>query len=139
MRIPAKGENMVLIEWDENMSVGIPKIDSQHKQLVKMINDLNSAMREGKSKDVLGGVVAELMKYAQVHFQTEEEYFLKYSYKDREAHEREHFDFITRVFDFKKKFDANEVGLSIEIMHFLSNWLVNHIRVTDMKFKGVFV
>ncbi len=130
---------MDLIKWNESMSVGIPKIDSQHKQLIQMINDLNSAMREGKSKEILNRVITDLMNYAQIHFETEEEYFVKYEYGGREEHEQEHSKFITQVFDFKKKFDANKVGLSIEIMKFLSDWLVNHIKVTDMKYKGVFV
>ncbi len=36
---------MAFIEWSEALSVKVSEIDRQHKMLIKMINDLNDAMK----------------------------------------------------------------------------------------------
>ena len=62
-----------MIQWDGSLSVNIAEIDSQHQRLVKMINELNDAMRVGKSRDVLGKIVTGLIAYVRVHFSTRSE------------------------------------------------------------------
>ena len=133
-----KDSIMDLIKWDESLSVGIVKIDDQHRKLIRMINDLNLAMNTGKSRKMLGSVLSDMIEYAQIHFQTEEEYFARYNYVEKSKHEREHGGFISKVFDFNEKFDQNKEEITTEVLDFLSNWLVNHIKGSDMKYKGAF-
>ncbi|MGB9912684.1 MAG: hemerythrin, partial [Candidatus Kapaibacteriota bacterium] len=47
---------MAFIEWNDNYSVGVSIIDNQHKQLIRIINELHEGMGTGKGKDVLGKV-----------------------------------------------------------------------------------
>ena len=126
------------IAWNESMSVGIDEIDTQHMQLVKMLNNLNEAMEAGETKKALGRIISDLMDYAQIHFGTEERFFTRYDFSEKEDHVKEHIDFIGKVFEFKRDFDENRVGLSEDVMIFLSQWLVNHIKGSDMKYKGLF-
>ena len=35
-----------LIAWDDSLSVGIDEIDEQHKVLVRLLNDLDRAIKE---------------------------------------------------------------------------------------------
>ena len=51
---------MGLMEWDDSFSVKVAEIDSQHQKLFELINSLYDAMKEGKSKDMLGGIIDEL-------------------------------------------------------------------------------
>ncbi len=41
---------MSLFEWDENYSVQNIEFDSQHKELIKLINELHNDMQEKKGK-----------------------------------------------------------------------------------------
>lgn len=125
---------MALIQWNDALSVGIAGIDQQHQRLVQMINGLNDAMGQGKGKDVIGRIIAELVAYAVTHFRTEEKYFDQFAYPDAANHKREHADFTKRVADFKAQFDAGKLGLSIEVMAFLSNWLQDHIKGSDRRY-----
>ncbi|MFZ5805579.1 MAG: bacteriohemerythrin [Verrucomicrobiota bacterium] len=129
---------MTLIEWNNSLSVNVAEIDKQHQQLVNMINELNDAMKSGKGKDVLNDILTKLIKYTQGHFATEEKYFDKFNYPDTEAHKEEHRALVQQVSDFKKQFDSGTVGLSVQIMEFLSNWLKKHIQGTDKKYSACF-
>jgi hemerythrin len=101
---------------------------------VKLINDLDDAMRIGKGKEVLGKIVSELAVYTRIHFSTEEKYFAQFGYPDAPAHEEEHRQFVEKVTEFKTEFDAGRLGLSLKIMDFLSDWLKRHILGVDRNY-----
>jgi len=129
---------MSIIQWNENLSVNVDEIDKQHQKLVGMINDLSDAMSEGKGKDVLGKITNGLIDYTVSHFQTEEKYFDLYKYPDTIKHKKEHSDFVKKVVAFKADFESGKVGLSIQVMYFLSDWLKNHIKVVDKEYGPYF-
>lgn len=125
---------MELITWSSKLSVGVIEIDTQHKRLINIINQLDDAMRAEKGSEVLGKVLAELVDYTEYHFNTEEHLMSQRNYVDSPAHKAEHTRFVKTIGDFKKKFDAGDAKISTEIMHFLRDWLTSHIMKTDMKF-----
>jgi hemerythrin len=129
---------MPLIQWNDSLSVNVSEIDKQHQRLVQMINELHDAMLQKKGVSVLGPLVDGLIKYADTHFKEEEKYFVRFAYSETAAHKKLHADFVTKVLDFKKKFEANTVGLSMEVMTFLSNWLQGHIKGEDKKYTACF-
>lgn len=135
---------MGLLEWREEFSVGVQKIDEQHKQLVVMLNNLHSAMKQGEGNEALNRILSEMASYAVEHFQTEEELFRSYSYPEYLQHKQEHDDFVARVTEFKKQFDDKKMLLSLAVSEFLRDWLLNHIMKTDKKYtefmhqKGVY-
>lgn len=125
---------MGVLEWNDSLKVNVAVIDRQHQRLVQMINDLNDAMKIGKGRDLISNILDEMVRYALIHFSTEETYFDRYQYPEAVSHKAEHAAFGSKVEQFRKDYQANKVGLSIEIMHFLSDWLLNHIKGTDKKF-----
>jgi hemerythrin len=129
---------MSLIEWTDSLSVGIEEIDKQHKRLIELINELHVAMRERRTRDVLGNIINGLKDYAVIHFSTEEKYFDQYNYLKSGSHKREHMAFINKVIAFKAGFDKGKLMLSMEIMDFLKDWLVNHIQKIDMAYASFF-
>jgi hemerythrin len=129
---------MPVIEWSSELSIGVEEIDAQHREVVRLINELGEAMRLGKSREVLGKVLEGLVAYTHVHFATEEAYFRKFGYEGRAEHEKEHAEFVEKVADFKKRFEEGQVGLSIRMMGFLSDWLVSHIQGSDQEYAPLF-
>ena len=127
-----------MIQWDDSLSVNVAAIDLQHKKLVKIINELDDAMRVGKSKGILGSIVNVLIGYVGIHFSTEEKYFAKFNYPETDQHTQEHKIFSVKVDDFAKKFQTGQLGLSIDVMTFLSDWLGKHIKGTDKKYSACF-
>ncbi len=135
---------MVFMEWSEGLSVQVKEIDEQHKNLVLMVNKLHEAMMNRQGRQVIGGIIDDLAEYTKYHFSTEERYMRQYRYPDMEAHIKEHKLFVQKVSSFKQDYDSGKLGVTIEVLNFLSNWLVTHISGTDKKFgpflngKGLF-
>lgn len=129
---------MALINWDASLSVNVQEIDKQHQKLIKMINKMHAAMTEGKGKAVIGKMISELANYAQIHFQTEEKYFDKFDYPHTDEHKKEHEKFVKKVSEFKEDYESGQLGLTIQLMNFLRDWLTNHIKGSDKKYSDFF-
>lgn len=126
---------MPLIEWTNELSVGIQSIDEQHKKLVNMINALNDAKLSGSSNDLLGKIFSGLAAYTQKHFAYEENMFAEYGYSNSEEHKRQHSELIAQVIELKERFMDNPEGtISDDLMLFLKRWLTNHIMRTDKEY-----
>lgn len=129
---------MAIVRWAESMSVGVSEIDQQHQKLISLINELNDAMARGKGKDALCDVINGLIRYTGTHFKTEESYFDKFNYEFNDSHKKEHSDFVKKVSEFRDSFISGRLGLSMEVMTFLSTWLSKHISVSDRKYCDCF-
>ena len=125
-----------LMSWSNNLSVNIKQIDDQHKKLIGMINELHKAMKLKKSNSVMGSILDRLADYTVTHFATEEKLFAQYRYPEEKAHVELHRKLVAQVVDIQKKFKAGNAMISMELMAFLKDWLVNHIQGTDKKYSS---
>lgn len=125
---------MAYMQWEKKYSVGISKIDEQHMKLFSYINDLHDAMKNGKSKDILAGLINQLVNYTLTHFSLEEEYMSKYKYIDYLQHQKEHKAFVEKITAFRNDYNLTSGVVSIELMNFLKDWLVKHVLGTDKKY-----
>ena len=114
--------------------VGVKQIDAEHKNLVSILNQLHEAMRRGQGKDVLGSTLDSLVSYTKAHFTNEERLLQQSGYPDLVAHKREHELLTNKVLEFQRNFNAGRIGLSLDVMEFLSSWLQGHIKGTDKKY-----
>lgn len=140
---PDAGDIPDLMPWGDKLKLGIDQIDVQHKELVKMVNELHRAMKMKMGAKQAGQILTGLADYTVSHFKTEETLFEKHQYPERDAHKKEHDDLVAKVVEFKQEFDGGRAALSMELMEFLTDWLRNHILKTDkayapfLKKKGV--
>ena len=125
---------MALFNWSDDYSVGIKEIDEQHKKLFEIINKLHAAMKEAKSKAILGKVIEEMISYTEFHFSTEEILLQNCRYPDFSQHKLKHEQFTKKVKEFEKKYLKGSALLSQEIVEFLRDWLVNHIKQSDKEY-----
>ena len=125
-----------LFVWDDDLSVGIGRVDEQHKVLIAIINRLNAAMKKRMSAPVIGKVITELLNYTKEHFSMEEELFKRYAYHEPEysQHLRAHAEFIDTLADIKKKHERGDDTVSLSILSLLRRWLIEHIKGTDKKY-----
>lgn len=127
---------MALLIWNQGMSVGVRVLDEDHKKLIAMINELHASMMEGHSNEVVGGVLRRLANYTVEHFQREEKFFAETGYPNAAAHKREHEKLKAQVMAEIQKFQAGTVGLGMETLNFLRDWLKHHIQESDKAYSA---
>jgi hemerythrin len=126
---------MPLMTWTEKMSVGVKVLDDDHKKLVSMLNELHDGLQAGHGKEALGKILDGLINYTKIHFGREEQFFSKTAYADSAAHKKEHDELTRQVIDVQQKYKSGAVStLSLEVMNFLKNWLIQHIQGSDKKY-----
>lgn len=126
------------ISWNDNLSVKVNEFDQHHKKLLKLISALFTRMEEGSGNDVLAKTLSELIDYTAYHFGAEEKNFKEYNYPDSEAHIKQHNILVSKAKDLHRGITENEGVLSIEVLDFLQDWVVNHINKTDKKYTEFF-
>ena len=122
------------IEWDPDLSVGIERIDEQHLKLIEILQGLEEAIQTGSDADKIEDTIVLLFNFAKVHFSEEEELLRKHKYPEEKVHVKEHNRFIAKAFEFRENFDAKKPGLNLEVVKFLSGWILSHIQITDNRY-----
>jgi len=125
---------VALIDWTDELAVGIRTIDEQHLQLVSLINELHLSMLEHRETADMSRIFAELVDCTKAHFATEEALFQEHGYPAEAAHRDEHRHLAERVLDLKADFDAGNTAVTLEVMRFLREWLIKHIVSSDRDF-----
>lgn len=124
--------------WKPSYSVGIELFDEDHQKLFALMLEMYKALNHIPGKDEAKAVLIELKKYTETHFDREEKLMEKHNYPDFEAHRAQHDEMKQKIVDFLDKFDEEDVAVSKDALHYLENWLINHIGVTDKQYTDFF-
>lgn len=125
---------MELLIWSHIYSVGIDKVDEQHKNLIKMLNDLHKALTESDDRAAAKPFLDKLLDYTVYHFKSEEELFEKHSYPEIEAHKKIHSQLVQDAMNYVKEYESGSEAINEKLMVFLTDWLKDHILGEDKKF-----
>lgn len=123
-----------LMPWGPKLATGVEQIDTQHKELVRLVNLLHAAMRQQKGAQEVGRILDELTNYTVFHFGFEEKLFDRYRYPDTANHVKFHKDLVAKVSAFQQDFKSGKASVTMELMDFLKDWLKGHIMGTDMAY-----
>jgi len=124
------------IKWKPEYSVGIPHIDDEHKELIGLIQALET-LHAAADHNTLERILATLSEYTKRHFLSEEVMMKEIGYPKLIEHRNQHRAFIHKVSDFEAKFRENKtLELSDEILHYLRTWLTTHILVHDKAYEA---
>ncbi len=120
-------------EWSDELSVGIPDIDRQHKELLNKIKELREACREGRGKELIDEMMAFLERYINDHFSCEERYMKEFNYPQMVFHVKEHTDFTKRYLELRDELRKRGWRLytTLETKDLLGLWWINHISKVD--------
>lgn len=123
---------MPIIHWTPDFSVGVGSIDTDHKVLISLINQLDDAIRGGEPRDTVSRVLDALLDYTDYHFAREELLMRACGYPDIEAHARTHATLRAQVHDIRNRYQRNPESIHArEVLAFLKNWLAAHIVGRD--------
>jgi len=127
------------IAWREAMCVGDSTIDGDHKHLVDMINEFESAISGHIDHRKVAHVLLGLVEYTGQHFAREEEIQLKIRYPFSESHRRQHRDVLKKLSVVLAEYTASHGEIRDTMIRsmtdFLKEWLVDHIIESDLRMR----
>ncbi|THB74147.1 MAG: hypothetical protein D6B25_14055 [Desulfobulbaceae bacterium] len=127
----------MFIQWSESLEIGNPLVDSEHRYLVQLLNNLHDQFEAGKEAISLAKVFSHLAQYVRVHFENEEALMVSIDYQGLEEHRLEHKKLMEQAMELSEDYMEGEQSVTAETLDFLRNWAVNHIAGSDMKLKGL--
>jgi len=126
-----------VIELDNLHSSGIEEVDSQHREMNKLLRRLKILQEKGSPKELVLRILKEGMKYVEYHFASEENLMLVIKYPELGHHELEH-EKLLRSLKYKLKAYQDDLESLASIMSFLTNWFLSHTQEEDTKI-GVYL
>jgi len=120
---------MAFMEWDERFGIGILKVDEERKQLIQILNALFDGMKPQTWDEYLEGLLKELYEGLLRHARTEEDIFSRLDCPKKQENKVELFRIIEILKEFIQEYHEKKVGISIQILAFLSGWLKSHFLV----------
>ncbi len=122
------------ITWDERFSVGVSRIDEQHRKLIDMINMLDRVVSSGHGRDVLDRMFTGLISYTAIHFREEEQYMRDAGFPGYASHKREHDELTAKAVELGVRFRGGQKEIADEVLKFLRDWFRGHLLGTDMMY-----
>ncbi len=128
------------ITWTDDLATGVVKIDDQHNELFRRINNLLAACQQGEGKTEVTKVIGFLEDYVIEHFSEEEGHMNERSYPEFGRHKGQHLEFMENLSALKKQLETDGPGVHVVLStnRMVVDWLINHIRRED-KALGAFL
>jgi hemerythrin len=125
--------------WRDKYELGVPLIDSQHKELFQRVDTFFQTLRTTASWDQKVQRVNETLEFMKAyvveHFRDEEAYQLEIDYPGFEAHRQKHQDMVQYVVDFSEEYERK--GCDEQLMQQFAGkllaWLINHVAAEDQR------
>jgi hemerythrin len=122
----------VAVTWSESLTIGVPAIDGQHRELFERVAAFETALERG---DLVA--VAEtfgfLRAYAATHFADEEALMREGGYPAADAHVAQHREFAARLEALVRdqRDDARRAFVGLRARNWITVWLLDHVGVAD--------
>jgi len=138
-----------LVSWTDEFSVGVDTIDSEHKRMLVLINEIDEVIQQGGAYEQFaeideviqqGGAyeqfapaLTDLIDHTNSHFAHEEKLLEENHCPDLEAHKKSHVRLREELTRWQEKVAEARAEDMNEHMLFLRIWFPGHILNVDKK------
>jgi hemerythrin len=124
--------------WKNSYAIGDERIDSQHRALFGMADDLVDAIRNRNGVDgpeVCARAVTFLKDYVVKHFSDEEDLQAALGYAGLPDHKKLHLGFVSTVSDYEQRLLESDFDPQVmqQFAGKLIGWLIYHVVGEDKK------
>lgn len=123
----------MLVEWRDDLSIGVLEIDIQHKLLFDKFNAFVNAYQTHQSSDDIMRMFWFLEAYAVTHFREEEKLMQQIRFPNYVTHRQMHVAFIEQIDKLKERLKVEGISQSLvmTMTSFITSWLIEHISTMD--------
>jgi hemerythrin len=124
---------MSLIDWNDEFTLGIETVDSEHRALVTLINALHDTMSaHARRSDIVEGI-SRIHALVAAHFAREEAFMRKARYMAYAEHKEDHEVLLDDLRDMidqvARDGEYDEARLSADLRY----WFSEHFRTYDAR------
>ncbi len=126
----------MIYAFTKDLETGEPTVDAQHRELFRVVNELEAACHDGKGRAEIEPTLKFLQGYITKHFTDEQKLHTKYTYPEAIQHKQYHETFKTSVNDMIGEYRQEGASITLlgKINSKMAMWLLNHIKREDKKF-----
>lgn len=124
---------MAILEWSDELNVGVNSMNDQHKVLLDLMNTLHDKFKAQAEFEELK-VTLDLLKDKTIkHFKDEEAFMESFAYEKLKSHKAIHKQLLE---NFGKHYQSflDEKALNDDFFNFLQLWLRAHIKGIDKQY-----
>ena len=127
---------MNLLKWKPEYSVGIASVDTEHREMIELINDVYAKL--GKSPDAkdVEDCLESIYTAISLHFALEERIMRESSYFEYEEHKDDHENLLDEIRDLMDEFVADTQTGARVLEKGLSDWFGRHFATFDARLHG---
>ena len=131
---------MSIFDWEDDLVIGIEKIDKQHKELIKRLDDIANAILKKQGKNKISSLMDFMEEYGERHFTDEEKFMAFYEFPGLVGQKKHHERFreTTRKLKNELESQTDMESFASSVQRYLIDWLILHIKSEDRKF-GEFI
>jgi len=117
--------------WDQRFTTGEPTVDTEHRELVRLINQIIESQSKYADAATIGDILDRLVAYAALHFANEEALMAESGCDPRfiAKHTAVHKGFADQVIKLKSM-PSGSITLP-NLVNYLTAWLAQHILGMD--------
>lgn len=123
---------MSFIDWKDDETTFVSEVDSQHKQIIILINELHKLLPSDDKKQKAEKLY-ELLSFLDHHFTTEENLMKEHKFQNSFSHTQEHNKMRNKMIKYKNDFNSDKVDLNLEFLLNIKSWFHNHNLINDIK------
>jgi len=126
-------DNLDIVVWDEKYATGIQLIDSQHKELFSLTNELFHACmdREVIQQEVFKDTMKRMVDYVRFHFGAEQELLQRVNYPDYPEHKKQHDTLVLQIIESVREYNEGKKMVPNQFVRTLRDWILGHIAHYD--------
>jgi hemerythrin len=121
------------MKWNESLSIGVAKIDSQHRKLIGMVQQLENALDGSNTLKEMGRTLKSMVDYTNYHFKDEEDLMAQINFQGYDEHVKQHAQLIEDVRSILLAIRGGKAFTAQNLIKFLTDWVLDHIEKEDKK------
>ena len=137
-RLPGKRASIIRLIWQAGYDCGDPVIDSEHRELFRLANELLNFASADASPHVIHAALDRLLAHVVDHFAHEEATLRRHGYEDVEHHAELHKHLVERAQALRAQSDKEGIEFGDLVQFLVQDVVARHILQADRTFFGLF-
>ena len=125
---------MPFLEWSDEFLTGNNKMDQQHKEWLRILNDFYDTLNMDNLQENLIRMLDDAIHYAYFHFKEEEAFMAKHNFQDLAIQKKEHAWMKKELLDFKIRFKEDMLYISQPVTDEMKKWFFDHVTGLDKNY-----